>query len=89
MKVDIIPFEGFDENLSHVVGLRASHKGKTTNEAHIFGKRNGFWSGVAATIVPESFLWHEEAFQPAEASLNRSDYNMQVFLFLTEDIKQG
>ena len=55
MNVDIIPFEGLHESFGHAVGLGASNGSKTTDEAHVFGKRNGFRSGVATAVIAEPF----------------------------------
>ena len=55
MDIDIIPFEGPDQGFGHAVGLRASHRGKTTDEAETPGKCNGFRADITAASVAEPF----------------------------------
>jgi len=76
MNVDIIPFEGLHESFGHAVGLGASNGSKTTDEAHIFGKRNGFRSGVAAAVIAEPFHRMGKPGKRPEASLN--GFNHQI-----------
>src|SRR5882672_3317181 len=53
MNVDVVTLEGFDERLSHAVGLRAAHRCEAGNETQADGKVDRLMCAIATAIVRE------------------------------------